>query len=243
MRFMRPLLVLAVSSSFLLAAPASFAASARSTAQKAAQKKKKKVHHHWFGGTVVKVHHNKQKKGHGWIKVHVHHHTAKKPANAQAAAAKPANNGAIAASKPKKHYHTVKVHVHPPTKYHHVARGLVQGKTQVKTVGSGKNKTRVAVPGKLKMATKQIPAHFSEVKKGQHVHIHRQPGHHYASHVKIIHPSPQKKSSPAPVTQPEWPSRPPSDPPDRRDANRVEQSETGPAFAGPVSLHCVTIPL
>ena len=69
-----------------MTAPAGFAATARSTAQKAAQQKKKKHHHHWFAGTVVKVHHNKQKKGRGWIKVRVSRHRAKKPANAQAAA-------------------------------------------------------------------------------------------------------------------------------------------------------------
>ena len=210
MRFMRPLLALAVSAGLALAAPAGLAAAPKSTAQKAIQQKKKKHHHHYFAGTVVKVHHNKQKKGHGWIKVRVHHHHAKTAA-AQAAPAKPAKKGATAASlTPKKGHHTVKVHVHPPTKYHHVVKGLVQGKAQVKTVGSGKNKTKVAVPGKLKMATKQIPAHFSQVKKGQHVHIHRKPGHHYASHVKIIHPSAQKKI-PSPPSPSPWCSRPTRD--------------------------------
>jgi hypothetical protein len=77
-----------------------------------------------------------------------------------------------------------------------VAKGLVPGKTTTKTVGSGKNKTKVAVAGKPKMETKQIPASFHHVHKGQHVHVFRHAKqHHHATAVHIIHASAQKKSA------------------------------------------------
>jgi hypothetical protein len=203
MRFVRPLLVLALSAAVGLT-PAALQAKPKTTAQKAAKLKKKHHHHHGFSGTVVKVHHNKQKKGHGTITVHVHHHHHKKTvANApaaqpaQAKPAKPARTGATAiAKKHKKHHHLVKIHVTPQTKVEVVAKGLVPGKTTVKTVGSGKNKTKVPVTGKPKMATQHIPASFAHVHKGQHVHIHRHSiEHHHAKEVHIIHPSAQKQSS------------------------------------------------
>jgi hypothetical protein len=151
----------------------------------AVKQAKKKCRHHGISGTVIGVHHNKEEKGVGTIKVQLSHHKPKK----QQAQAKVAKN-ALAQPKKKKP-HTVTVHVNPKTKFAYVFKALVGGQPQLKTVGKGKNKSVVAVPGKVKTATRKTPAAFRSVLKGQHVHV-KLGGHHHAKEVDIF---PQKSQA------------------------------------------------
>jgi hypothetical protein len=209
MRIVRSLLVLALLVG--LTAPLPVFAAKRN----ALQQPKKKKHHHGISGTVVSVHHNKEQKGTGSIKVRVYPHQRKpgrnnnnNAANKQANNKPQANNkiAKAAVAQPKKQQpHTVKVHVHPHTKFAVVGKGLVPGKPQTKTVGSGKNKTKILVPGKPKMATLKIPAQFRHVKPGQHVHVHLAgDGHHNAKEVHI-HPQKSQQQQQANKPQPKNP--------------------------------------
>jgi hypothetical protein len=147
---------------------------------------KKKHKHTGISGTIAAIHHSKEKKGTGTIKVHLHHH---KPKNQQKAQAKIAKNAI--AQKKKKKPHTVTVHINSKTKFAYVVKAPVAGKPKVKTVGRGNNKSKVAVPGKVKMATRKVPTHFRNVLTGQHVHVTLGAGHHHAHEVDIF---PQKSA-------------------------------------------------
>jgi hypothetical protein len=159
--------------------------------------KKRKKHHHGISGTVVSIHRNKQARGTGTIKLAVHHHRHRK-VNPQAAvnpAAKAAKKavqvGAIKVGQQKKRRtHTVKIRFGNGTKFAVTVKGLVAGKPKVVTVGSGKNKGKVAVPTAPKMATRHLPTGSHALKKGQHVRVSLHAIHRRtATSVRIIHPS------------------------------------------------------
>jgi hypothetical protein len=192
MSLFRAVLSLALLAVVCLALPETAAA-----ARPGAARQKKKQHKHpVVSGSVVKVHHNKAQKGSGTITVLVRPKKNKQNANAQAGQAGAARKGAAAVGRKKKP-HTVKVHFNKQTKFAVVARGPVQGKAQRKTVGSGKNRATIVVPGKVKMKTQQAPAHASDVRKGQHVRVRIAQGKQNASHVHIVHASARKKAAAA----------------------------------------------
>jgi hypothetical protein len=142
---------------------------------KVKQQQKKNRNHHGLHGTVVSVHHAKGKAGSGIIKVRVHRHRHKHAGN-QNVVAKVAK-GAI--GQKKKRHHTVQIHVNNATKFAAVFKGLVLGKPQVKTVGTGKAKARVVLPGKPKIAKRKVGVSFAAVRKGQHVHVKFVAKHHH----------------------------------------------------------------
>jgi hypothetical protein len=176
MKFLRAVSLLAVVVCLL---------SASAVRAQAVKQAKKKCRHHGISGTVLGVHHNKEEKGVGSIKVQLSPHKPKK----QPGQAKVAKN-AIAQPKKKKP-HTITVHVDPKTKFTYVYKALVGGQPQLKTVGKGKTRSVVAVPGKVKTATRKTPAAFRSVLKGQHVHVNLG-GRHHAKEVDIF---PQKSQA------------------------------------------------
>ncbi len=171
------------------------------------QHKKKVVH--GISGTVVSIHHNKEAKGTGTITLAVHHahrkHVGQNAANINAKAAankvrgvnRPIKRGAVAiGQRPKKKANTVTIKFARGTKFAVTVRDLVQGKPQVKTVGSGKSKTKVLVAGKIKLETRNLPTNHTVVQKGQHLKITLHDlQHNNAREVHIIHPSAEPKRS------------------------------------------------
>jgi hypothetical protein len=156
---------------------------------------KKKVHHPSIHGTVVSVHRNKQVKGTGTIKLAVtrHHHkrnNVQVAGNAVKVVKQPCQRQAMAiGQKKKRHTNTVTIHYGRTTRFALTVRGPVQG-TKTVTVGSGKNKAKVVVPGKVKIETRNLPIGSHRVEKGHQLRITlHDHNHHSATAVHVIHVS------------------------------------------------------
>jgi hypothetical protein len=122
-----------------------------------------KKHHHTISGVVVEIDHNKDKKGHGLIKVRVHDHHGKAPGKD--------NKGGEARNKGKNDSHVVTAHVNHHTRFEKVFHS---GGGKGKGEGKGKGAT-----------TREVLAHFRDLEPGMHVRIKLDHGHH-AEEVSII---------------------------------------------------------
>jgi hypothetical protein len=162
---------------------------------------KHRRHYHTLRGTVVSVHQNKQVPGTGTIKLRVYPHH-RKHANQVVAQARangnvvqvvvkkaPCRAAASVGQQKKRHGRVVKIHYGKGTKFAVTVKGVFNHLVS-KTVGSGKNKTKV-VYNQPKVETHNLPSHVRHVQSGQHVRVVLHDPHqaHNAKDVQILHAS------------------------------------------------------